>query len=72
MRALTSDDDTEILDAINLLIKSAEETGFMHESFNVSNVSLFTRPWFAWSNSFFGYMINHIIETRPNLIINLK
>ncbi len=70
MRGITSNDDKEILDAIDLLLKSSQDTGFMHESFDINDPKQFTRSWFAWANSFFGYFINHVIETRPSLILN--
>jgi uncharacterized protein len=70
MRGITATDDKEVLEAINLLLNSAEKTGFMHESFNINNPDDFTRSWFAWANSFFGYFINHVIETKPYLVLN--
>jgi meiotically up-regulated gene 157 (Mug157) protein len=69
MQILTSDDKTEITNGINLLIETAKSTGYMHESVNVNNVEEYTRPWFAWANSFFGYMINKVIQKYPELII---
>jgi meiotically up-regulated gene 157 (Mug157) protein len=69
MRVLTSDDDKEILDSIDVLLKTAEDTGFMHESVYVNDPKNFTRSWFAWANSFFGYMINNIIERKPQLLL---
>lgn len=69
MRALTSSNEAEILEAVKLLQYTAAETGFMHESVNVNDTTKFTRPWFAWTNSFFGYMINTINEERPHLLL---
>ena len=68
MRGLTSDDNSEIKNCIDQLVKSAEGTNFMHESFHVDNAKLYTRAWFAWSNSFFGYLINKVANERPFLI----
>ena len=42
-RAMTSDDDREILECLNMLIASSAGTGLMHESFNVNNVNDYTR-----------------------------
>jgi meiotically up-regulated gene 157 (Mug157) protein len=69
MRAITSSDDIEIAQCIHMLVKSAEGTGYIHESFHIDDASKFTRSWFAWANSFFGYMINHVIETKPYLLL---
>jgi meiotically up-regulated gene 157 (Mug157) protein len=68
MRGLTSKDENEIKDCIDMLFKSAEKTGFIHESVNIDNEEDFTRSWFAWANSFFGLFINHIIENYPHLL----
>lgn len=42
-RAMTSNNDEEILDCLNMLIASSAGTGLMHESFNVNNVNDYTR-----------------------------
>ena len=57
MRALTSDDDGEIVDCLRQLKSSHAGTGLMHESFWKDDVSTFTRSWFAWANSPFGELI---------------
>lgn len=69
MQAWTSDVDSEIAACLATLVSSAAGTGFMHESFNVNNATDFTRPWFAWANSFFGDLVVHIAQTRPYLIL---
>lgn len=72
MRVLTSDDKTEIMEGIKLLMKTAETTNFMHESVNINDIEDYSRPWFAWANSFFGHMINDVIKRYPELILNIK
>ena len=47
MRALTSESDTEIADALRMLKAAAKDTGLMHESFDANNAGSFTRPWFS-------------------------
>ena len=69
MRGLTTENEKEILDCIELLKKSAFKTNFIHESFHVDNALNFTRKWFAWANSFFGLFINHVAEKFPKLIL---
>lgn len=39
-------------------------------SINKDNAGDFTRPWFAWANSYFGNMILTLAETKPSLIFN--
>lgn len=70
MRALTSDDDDEITACLDLLVKSSAGTGLLHESFNVNDVSDYTRSWFAWANTLFGGLIIDLIDEKPYLILN--
>lgn len=42
-RAMTSSSDDEIKQCLDMLVRSAKSTGFMHETFNVNNVNDFTR-----------------------------
>lgn len=67
MQALTSDDDTEILDSINL-VRDSSLLGLIHESINVTNIKTYTRPWFAWANSVFAQTILRVAAERPHLI----
>lgn len=50
MRAMTSTDDQEIEECLEML-KTSSERGFIHESFHKDNPSMFTRKWFAWANT---------------------
>lgn len=69
-QAMTSDNDEEIVECLEMLVKSSAGTGFMHESFNVDNVKDYTRSWFAWANGYLGELILQIIYERPHLVIN--
>jgi uncharacterized protein len=69
MRALTSDDDTEIMNSLTWLKASTAGTGFMHESFNKDDPRGCTRAWFAWANTLFGEMVLDILKRKPNLAI---
>jgi len=66
--AMTSSDDKEILWALDTLKASSAGTGFLHESFNVNDVTVYTRPWFAWVNALFGELVIKIANERPHLI----
>ena len=72
MKAFTSQDDKEIKDCINMLMKTDAGTGFMHESFNKDNPKNFTRAWFAWQNTLFGELILKLVnEGKVNLLNEL-
>ncbi len=62
MRAFTSQDDAEIKQCIEMLMRTDADTGFMHESFNVNNSKKFTRAWFAWQNTLFGELVLKLID----------
>jgi meiotically up-regulated gene 157 (Mug157) protein len=65
---LTSNSDTEIVRAIQMLKASSAGTGFMHESYNKDDPSKFTRSWFAWANTLFGEFIARTAQQRPELL----
>ena len=68
MQGLTSVDREEKKICLKMLKDSAGDKYFMHESYDIDDISKFTREWFAWANSFFGVFIDNIIETNPDLI----
>jgi meiotically up-regulated gene 157 (Mug157) protein len=68
MRALTSDDGSEIAFCLSMLKRTHAGTGFMHESFYKDDPTRFTRKWFAWANTLFGELILTVHEQRPHLL----
>jgi len=68
IRAMTSTNDTEIVDCLNTLKASSAGTGWLHESFHKDDFSDYTRPWFAWVNGLFGSLILQLADERPYLI----
>lgn len=68
MRALTSEDDQEIIDCLRTLIKTHADTGFMHESFHKDDPNKFTRKWFAWANTLFGELILKLYSEKPGIL----
>ena len=62
MRAMTSRDDAEIKQCVQMLMDTDGNTGVIHESFNVNNASKYTRPWFAWQNTLFGELILKLVH----------
>lgn len=68
MRAMTSNDDNEIIQCLKWLKKSHAGKGFMHETFHKDNAGKFTRSWFAWANSLFGELIIRIHKEKKYLL----
>ena len=57
MQALTSDDEAERVRLVDLLLRTNADTGYMHESFDVDDPSIFTRPWFGWADGLFAELL---------------
>ena len=57
VQALTSDDPEEIRACVKAVADSTGGTGYVHESVQKDNDKKFTRPWFAWANSLFAYLV---------------
>ncbi len=64
MQALTSDNDNEVREIIDMIAKTDADTGFMHEGFDADNPNVFTRPWFCWANSMFAAVIEYAVENN--------
>ncbi|OAA47904.1 DUF1237 domain protein [Metarhizium rileyi] len=63
-----TDDDHEIEERLALILENTSGLGLMHESVHIYNSSDFTRPWFAWANSYFAEMVLDLAERKPGLI----
>jgi meiotically up-regulated gene 157 (Mug157) protein len=72
MKGLTSDDVQEKARLAEQLYKASAGTGWMHESFSVSNPNHFTRPWFCWSDSLFAELVMSITDKCPQSIRKYK
>jgi len=68
MRAMTSDNDDEIVGCLKTLIRTHADTGFMHETFHKDDPKNFTRSWFAWANTLFGELIFKIYNEKPEIL----
>src|SRR5665647_304772 len=68
MRGLTSNNNAEIKNCIQILQKTHAGTGFMHESFYKDDANKFTRKWFAWANTLFGEFIWKIFREKKEMI----
>lgn len=72
MKALTSNNQEEIKNCIQVLLKTHGETGFMHESFHKDDAKKFTRKWFAWANTLFGELLWKTFNENPELLSKLN
>ncbi len=62
MQGLTSTDEREINDILDLFETTTAGTGLMHEGFHADDPSKFTRKWFAWANSIFAEFVIHVVN----------
>jgi meiotically up-regulated gene 157 (Mug157) protein len=68
MQAVTSTDNAEIMNCLEMLKMSSVGTGFIHESFKKDDPTKYSRGWFAWVNNLFGEMIIKVLAERPELL----
>ena len=57
IQALTTDDEGEVRSLVEMIVNSTDGTGYIHEGVHKDDASVYTRPWFAWANSLFAYLI---------------
>ena len=70
MKAFTSQDDNEIKECLEQLLRTDAGTGFIHESFHKDDASRFTRAWFAWQNTLFGELIIKLYDDGKLDLLN--
>jgi meiotically up-regulated gene 157 (Mug157) protein len=67
-----SDDDKEILESLSLIAKNTNGLGLIHESVSIyegnDQANPYTRPWFAWANSYFAEALLDLAQRKPGLI----
>lgn len=70
MKAITSNDDSEIRKCVKMLRDTEGETGFMHEAFHKDHPAKFSRRWFAWANTLFGELILKLVNEKKTGLLN--
>ncbi|KAJ7496343.1 hypothetical protein B0H11DRAFT_1801467 [Mycena galericulata] len=64
-----TDDDEEILTALYTIANNTAGLGLIHESVDIyQSGTSYTRPWFAWANSYFAEMLLDLAQRKPSLI----
>mmetsp|Transcript_1243 Transcript_1243/g.1875 ORF Transcript_1243/g.1875 Transcript_1243/m.1875 type:complete len:546 (+) Transcript_1243:76-1713(+) len=66
IQALSSDDVKEKLRLVQKLTSATGGTGWMHESFDVSNPKKFTRSWFCWADSLYAELVMSLTKACPS------
>ncbi|KAJ7451490.1 Six-hairpin glycosidase-like protein [Mycena galericulata] len=65
-----TDDDEEILHSLYLVVNNTAGLGLIHESQSIYSETSYTRPWFAWANSYFAEMLLDLAQSKPELIFH--
>ena len=60
-RGLSSGDDVERWEMVDLIASLDADTGFVHESLNPNDPAEFSRDWFSWVNGLFGELCCHAL-----------
>jgi len=63
-----TDDDATITKDLYTIANNTNGLGLIHESVNIHNGTDYTRPWFAWANSYFAEMVLDLAKRKPHLI----
>ncbi|TFK93848.1 glycoside hydrolase family 125 protein [Polyporus arcularius HHB13444] len=63
-----TDNDGEILNSLYLIVNNTAGLGLIHESVSIYDQT-YTRPWFAWANSYFAEMLLDLAQRKPHLIL---
>lgn len=71
-QGLTAIDDEEKLSVINMVLNSDDNTTLTHEGVHKDDQSIYTRPWFSWSNSLFTYFILKNLNLVQKEVANEK
>ena len=63
IRALTTDNRSEIADSLEIIKKVDFGTGFIHEGVDMSDPGKYTRHWFGWANALFGELMVKLVDS---------
>lgn len=69
IQGLTSTDDDEKLNILQMLGTTHAGTYLMHESFHKDNPEVYTREWFGWANSMFAEYFMQNFDLFCNYLI---
>jgi meiotically up-regulated gene 157 (Mug157) protein len=72
MRGLTSINQEEIKECLDLIIKSTNGLNYLHEYFDINNINCYVNLSFAYAYSFFCILVGKCLEEYPELLLNMK
>ena len=72
MKGLTSVNQKEIEECLDLIVKSTNTFNYLHEFFDINNINYYVNLSFAYANSFFCVLIDKCLEEYPELLLNMK
>ncbi len=62
MQALTSENNEEIKELLDMIVNTDAGTGYLHEGFNADDPNKYTREWFTWPNSLFAELVEKCVD----------
>ena len=54
---------------LRITLQNTAGLGLIHESIDIYD-GTYTRPWFAWANSYFSEMLLDLASRKPHLIFD--
>lgn len=68
IQTASRDDAMQVRKWTKMLLESTSGLGLIHESVNVHNSNLFSRPWFGWANGMFGETVFDLADRFPDVL----
>ena len=64
MQGLTSVNDEEKRELLEMIVATDADTGYLHEGFHVDDPHQFTREWFTWPNALFAEYVEKCVDEK--------
>lgn len=62
MQGMTSTDQAEKRELLDMIVNTDADTGYLHEGFHVDDPRNYTREWFTWPNSLFAEFVEKCVD----------
>ena len=70
MRGLTSLNENEVQECVELLVKTSGNLNYMYEFCDIDDMSYCVNPSFSYANSFFCILIDRVIKDYPDILMS--